>query len=135
MKLNLVLGAALVAPIVLAPMTSVQAAIECQAEIIKGRASYWSYRLIDGRKCWYEGEKQIPKSDLHWADKKEPSNAGPPAPYSGPVDPPATDGQASRAAAEPEMADPEDGSCCWPPAKEQDTFEARWHSFGLRPQN
>jgi hypothetical protein len=26
----------------------------------------WTYRLIDGRKCWYEGKGLISKSLLHW---------------------------------------------------------------------
>src|SRR5436190_22756871 len=26
----------------------------------------WSYRLIDGRKCWYEGENGLSKSLLQW---------------------------------------------------------------------
>lgn len=26
----------------------------------------WTYRLIDGRKCWYEGKSMISKSLLHW---------------------------------------------------------------------
>ena len=26
----------------------------------------WTYRLIDGRKCWYEGKGAISKSLLHW---------------------------------------------------------------------
>ena len=29
--------------------------------------SYWSYRLIDGRKCWYEGKPMLSKSSLHWS--------------------------------------------------------------------
>jgi hypothetical protein len=26
----------------------------------------WTYRLIDGRKCWYEGKAMISKSMLQW---------------------------------------------------------------------
>lgn len=26
----------------------------------------WTYRLIDGRKCWYEGKSVISRSLLHW---------------------------------------------------------------------
>jgi hypothetical protein len=33
---------------------------------------WWSWRLIDGRKCWYEGRAQISKSLLQWS---EPSPA------------------------------------------------------------
>lgn len=27
---------------------------------------WWSYRIIDGRKCWYEGKPMLPKSSLEW---------------------------------------------------------------------
>lgn len=56
----------------LVSMTGAQAATECQADIIKGRTSHWTYRLIDGRKCWYEGKTQLPKSELYWTDRKAP---------------------------------------------------------------
>ena len=40
-------------------------AIECQ--ISKGERGYhWAWREIDGRRCWYEGERGIVKSELHW---------------------------------------------------------------------
>jgi hypothetical protein len=29
-------------------------------------ASWWSYRLIDGRKCWYEGKPMLSKELLEW---------------------------------------------------------------------
>ena len=40
-------------------------AIECQ--LSKGARGYhWAWREIDGRRCWYEGERGIAKSELHW---------------------------------------------------------------------
>ena|ERR1700742_2532986 len=37
---------------------------------------YWSWRMIDGRKCWYEGKPMLSKSLLVWsarpAAKAEP---------------------------------------------------------------
>jgi hypothetical protein len=39
-------------------------AIECQTNQV-GRG-YWAWRLIDGRKCWYEGAVGMDKSLLHW---------------------------------------------------------------------
>ena len=27
---------------------------------------WWSYRIVDGRKCWYEGKPMLPKSSLEW---------------------------------------------------------------------
>jgi hypothetical protein len=40
-------------------------AIECQADM-QGGHGYWAWRLIDGRKCWYEGAPGMDKSLLHW---------------------------------------------------------------------
>ena len=35
---------------------------------------HWSWRLIDGRKCWYAGKTVIPKSALRWP-AAEPAQA------------------------------------------------------------
>ena len=32
--------------------------------------TYWSWREIDGRKCWFEGRASTPKSQLFWAPQK-----------------------------------------------------------------
>jgi len=38
---------------------------------------WWSYRLIDGRKCWYEGKPGFSKSLLEWpAQAKAPAQSG-----------------------------------------------------------
>ncbi|WP_426529699.1 hypothetical protein [Bradyrhizobium sp. McL0615] len=39
---------------------------ECSASASKTQG-HWSWRLIDGRKCWYAGKTVIPKSLLRWA--------------------------------------------------------------------
>jgi hypothetical protein len=39
---------------------------QCSAERPANARTYWSYRLIDGRKCWYEGKPMLSKSLLHW---------------------------------------------------------------------
>src|SRR6266508_1466488 len=41
-------------------------AIDCQANLPQKRTGHWSYRIIDGRKCWYAGKAMISKSLLHW---------------------------------------------------------------------
>src|SRR3954464_14312801 len=41
-------------------------ATQCSVERPSNARSYWSYRLIDGRKCWYEGKPMLSKSLLHW---------------------------------------------------------------------
>ena len=39
----------------------------------------WTYRLIDGRKCWYEGKPMLSKSLLHWtaSSRAVPANPRP----------------------------------------------------------
>lgn len=49
---------------------------ECSAERPANARTYWSYRLIDGRKCWYEGKPMISKSLLHWPASRT-AQAGP----------------------------------------------------------
>ena len=39
---------------------------QCHAERPSNAQAHWSYRLIDGRKCWYEGRPGFSKSLLHW---------------------------------------------------------------------
>jgi hypothetical protein len=39
---------------------------QCSDERPSTARSFWSYRLIDGRKCWYEGKPMLSKSMLHW---------------------------------------------------------------------
>jgi hypothetical protein len=57
------------------PVTPAQAK-QCSAERPSNARSYWSYRIIDGRKCWYEGKPMLSKSLLHWPN----SRTAPPAP-------------------------------------------------------
>jgi hypothetical protein len=40
-------------------------AVECQTSMQRGD-SHWTWRLIDGRRCWYKGERGMEKSLLHW---------------------------------------------------------------------
>lgn len=44
--------------------TMAQAKQQCSAA--SGSGSYWSWRLIDGRKCWYQGKPMLSKSLLEW---------------------------------------------------------------------
>jgi hypothetical protein len=77
---------------------------------------WWSYRLIDGRKCWYEGKPGLSKSLLEW-----------------PVEvsaPPASGEEV--ASTVPEKARNPLNSQAWAPnsqpwtPSDPDTFEARW---------
>jgi hypothetical protein len=52
-----------------------QAKQECRAEIPARQHGYWSYRLIDGRKCWYEGKPGLSKSLLEWPKEEAKTEA------------------------------------------------------------
>jgi hypothetical protein len=44
-----------------------QAKQQCNLAIPSNlHAGWWSYRIIDGRKCWYEGKPGLSKSLLEW---------------------------------------------------------------------
>ncbi|MGX9431838.1 MULTISPECIES: hypothetical protein [Bradyrhizobium] len=48
-------------------MTTVQAKQQCSVAVPSNtHGQWWSYRLIDGRKCWYEGKPGLSKSLLEW---------------------------------------------------------------------
>ena len=66
---SVVLGAGIVGSAVAFSFsaTLVQAK-QCSAERPSNARTYWSYRLIDGRKCWYEGKPMLSKSLLHWPE-------------------------------------------------------------------
>jgi hypothetical protein len=36
-----------------------------------GNGRHWMWREIDGRRCWFEGEELLPKSELTWAVSPE----------------------------------------------------------------
>src|SRR5439155_8167555 len=44
-------------------------AMECSVARPASAHGYWSWRLIDGRKCWYAGKTMISKSLLQWPAK------------------------------------------------------------------
>src|SRR6476659_10263426 len=48
-------------------MPNAQAKQQCSAAMPSNpNGQWWSYRLIDGRKCWYEGKPMLSKSLLEW---------------------------------------------------------------------
>ena len=75
---------------------------------------WWSYRLIDGRKCWYEGKPMLSKSTLEW--RKEASAR------------PISNGKVKSVVTEKVVTEkpghPLDARA-WAP-NDPDTFEARW---------
>jgi hypothetical protein len=48
-------------------------AIECQTSA-QGGDSYWAWRLIEGRQCWYKGARGMDKSLLHWSSAVDSPN-------------------------------------------------------------
>ena len=44
-------------------------AVECNVARPSSAHGYWSWRQIDGRKCWYAGKTMISKSLLQWPAK------------------------------------------------------------------
>ena len=102
-----------------------QAKQQCSAEMPSNpRGHWWSYRLIDGQKCWYEGKPGLSKSLLEWrreplaqpASREEVASTVPEKPRN-PLD--------SQAWAPSSQA--------WAPAPTNpDTFEGRWGNIGVR---
>jgi len=39
---------------------------ECRAAVPSSASGHWSWRLVDGRKCWYSGKTVIARSSLRW---------------------------------------------------------------------
>jgi hypothetical protein len=37
-----------------------------QCSVSAGSHGYWSWRMIDGRKCWYEGKPMLSRAMLEW---------------------------------------------------------------------
>jgi hypothetical protein len=55
---------------------SAPAATTC-AEAPGGRGERWMWREIDGRKCWFAGDRLLPKADLRWDRTRPAKGSGP----------------------------------------------------------
>ncbi|WP_244553905.1 hypothetical protein [Bradyrhizobium arachidis] len=54
-------------------MTSGHAKQQCNATMPPNpHGQWWSYRLIDGRKCWYAGKPMLSKALLEWPTERLP---------------------------------------------------------------
>jgi hypothetical protein len=110
--LPVALAACLVASLSLVGARTAQAKQPCSVAMpADPHGQWWSYRLIDGRKCWYEGKPKLPKSSLEWP--KEASEQ------------PGSNDATGAVAEKP--SNPLD-SQAWAP-DDGDTFEARWHAL------
>ena len=52
------------------------ASIECKAKVPPAAKEYWSWRLIDGKRCWYPGRPGMDKANLRWAQSEPAREAG-----------------------------------------------------------
>ena len=72
-------AAACLAALCIIGVTTAYAKQTCSAAAAS--QGYWSWRMIDGRKCWYEGKPGLSKSLLEWPAETaaEPAAAQPAA--------------------------------------------------------
>ena len=116
---SIALAAFIAAPLSIEVSTA-QAKQQCSAEMPSNpHGRWWSYRLIDGRKCWYEGKPGLSKSLLEWPSEVSAQTAS-------------AEEDASTAPEKP--LNPLD-SQAWAPNSaptDPDTFEARWANIGAR---
>jgi hypothetical protein len=89
-------------------------AIECSAQVPAQQTVHWTYRMVEGRKCWYEGHKLVPKASLRWPASKL---ARP------------QDDREPMAAAPSTLKFQSDPSCCSRRSGESESFESRWQGI------
>lgn len=82
-----------VAAIMLLFMGTASAAADSYATVCAtrkpaGARVYWSYRIVDGRPCWYAGRAGRPKFELHWVVDDKPRVVEHPAGPAVLLDPP-----------------------------------------------
>jgi hypothetical protein len=56
--------------------TPAGAVITCHAK--NGSDGHWSWRQVDGKKCWYKGKRNVSKSELRWVQQHNASRPVPP---------------------------------------------------------
>jgi hypothetical protein len=63
---SVALAACVVAAFSPAVVPNAQAKQQCSPAMSSNPLGYWSWRFIDGRRCWYEGKPMLSKSSLEW---------------------------------------------------------------------
>jgi hypothetical protein len=62
--------------VLLAPLaTAAHGAVACSAELPTNRSGHWSWRNIDGKRCWYPGRPGLAKANLRWTQSSPPTLA------------------------------------------------------------
>jgi hypothetical protein len=116
-QILLVLFAACIA--VLMPTGGANAkAVECNVARPSNADAHWSWRLIDGRKCWYVGKTMISKSLLRWPPKASMQAKAEPKAAPAPV-----------AVATEKRSDPLDAQARL--LEYASSFEARWRARAI----
>jgi hypothetical protein len=95
-------------------------ATQCSTAMPSHPQGHWSYRLIDGRKCWYQGENNLSKSLLRWPDETSARSA-PEDALALAVSPPVKKTIRTVAEKPNRRSDPD--------ALDPDSFDARWRDL------
>jgi hypothetical protein len=85
----------------------------CSAAAARSHGGWWSYRIIDGRKCWYEGKPGLAKTLLEWPHR--------------PSSKPSSNEELARATPVETPGNPLDAQA-WAPSGNADTFEELWRA-------
>lgn len=99
---------------------------QCNVAMPSKPKTHWSYRLIDGRKCWYEGQNNLSKSLLAWSVKTSPRDKASPRRETEAA-PPVK--EAMRTITERPSSAPDQDACCGAVSETLYTFEARWRDL------
>jgi hypothetical protein len=119
----------------LLPVTA--SAIDCRSE--KGSDGWWSWRNIDGKRCWYKGQPGMSKDKLRWATPQEPKRHEPATTRQEPAakrQEPAT--KRTTAQRQPATQRQEDNErqrllhSYWPPLPPKESFIERFNAFAPR---
>jgi hypothetical protein len=113
--------------VIIAGMQTAQAK-ECSVALPSSPQGHWSYRLIDGRKCWYQGENNFPKSLLQWPEQASALSAF------GKAEATPDEGllrSATQTTSEKANGKPDADGCC-KTLKDSESFEARWRGLNMR---
>jgi hypothetical protein len=99
-----------------------------QCSVSPASQTYWSWRLIDGRKCWYKGKPMLSKALLEWpaqATAQQPARAAEiPSVRSRTTEIASIRSQTYRDPLDAQASAPNDDSA---------TFEARWQDRIEKP--
>jgi len=99
---------------------------QCSASIPPNPQGHWSYRFIDGRKCWYQGENNLSKSLLQWPEQT--SALSPSSERESPLDeelmPPVNQNVSAISGKPDNQSEPD-----------SDSFDARWRGLATTRVN